>query len=104
MRAIERPTARLKAPDDESLGRCLNRVRELYRQSYGWAPPPAETGMRETMKTMRHHIKAWITDWDLQRLYGTKDEIAAEPLPADYTENTDLEHASEQEAAEEQVT
>ena len=42
-------------------------------------------------KTMREYIKSWITDWDIQRLYGTKDTIINEPIVSDLTENRGLE-------------
>ena len=68
-------------------------VSNLYRDAYGAAPEVVDVGERLTGKTMRQYIKSWITDWDIQRLYKERDEIAAEPIPPDYTENKDLELA-----------
>ena len=63
-----------------------------------------EIGERRAGKTMRQFIKSWITDWDIQRLYGTKEQIEAGTIESDYTENADLEQAPQPEPAEEDVS
>ena len=50
---------------------------------------------------MREYIKAWVTAWDILRLYGERDEIETETLTSDYTENKDLERAPVEEPADE---
>lgn len=62
-----------------------------------------DIGERRAGKTMRQFIKSWITDWDIQRLYGKKDEIDTGTISTDYSENKDLEQAPPVEAADEEV-
>lgn len=78
MSAIEQRQDFLAAPDEDRLRRGLESVREIYAKSYGWTPPVGDIGERRSKKTMREYTKSWITDWDIQRLYGEKDEIATE--------------------------
>jgi hypothetical protein len=91
MRAIERRPHFLAAPEGERLTQNLAKVRGLYHASYGWPPPPADIGERRAGKTMREYIKSWITDWDIQRLYGTRDVITSQQMPSDYSEDKNFE-------------
>jgi hypothetical protein len=91
MRAIERRPNFLAAPEEEGLRQNLVNVRGLYEASYGWSPPVADIGERRAGKTMREYIKSWITDWDIQRLYGAHDVITTEAMASDYTEDKNLE-------------
>lgn len=103
MSAIEQRQHFLASPNDAKLHVSLERVRGLYQQSYGWSPAKSDVGERRAGKTMRQFIKSWITDWDIQRLYGKKDEIKTETILTDYSENKDLEQAPHLETAEEDV-
>ena len=103
MSAIEQRQHFLAPPNEDKLRSSLERVRGLYHQAYGWNPPVADIGERRTGKTMRQFIKSWITDWDIQRLYGKKDEIDTGTISTDYSENKDLEQAPPVEAADEEV-
>ena len=94
---------RLTAPDEERLHRSLDRVRELYAESYGWPAYGGDIGERRVSRTMREYIKAWITAWDILRLYGAQDEIDTETLASDYSENRDLEHAPVGEPGDEEA-
>lgn len=101
MAHIERRATRLSAPDEERLSRSLDTVRKLYGASYGWPAYGGDIGERRAGRTMREYIKAWVTAWDIHRLYGAQDEIDTETLVPDYTENKDLEHAPLEAADEE---
>jgi hypothetical protein len=103
MNAIEQRQHFLVAPNEDRLRLSLERVRNLYQKAYGWSPPAGDIGERRTGKTMRHFIKSWITEWDIQRLYGKKYEISTEVMPTDYSENKDLEQAPPVETADEEV-
>ena len=94
MRTIETSVHTLAAPIPGALQSHLGVIRNLYAKSYGWTPPATEIGEVRAGKTMREYVKSWITDWDLQRLYGIKDEITTETMVTDYTENLDLESSS----------
>ena len=104
MSTIERRLHFLSAPSEDKLRSSLDRVRQLYRESYGWGPSSSDIGERRAGKTMRQFIKSWITDWDIQRLYGTKERIETDTIASDYSENADLEEAPQLEAADEDVS
>lgn len=100
MNLIEKRATRLSPPDEDQLHRSLDRVRHLYAESYGWPANVGEIGERRKNRTMREFIKAWITVWDIDRIYGTADTIDTEPLGSDYTENKDFEQPPPLEAAD----
>ena len=43
---------------------------------------------------MRQYIKSWITEWDIERLYGERTTIEAETIRTDYTESAELQQAA----------
>jgi maltooligosyltrehalose synthase len=102
MGAVEQRQRFLAAPNDDKLRASVDRVAELYQKAYGWSPALSGPGERMTGRTMRQFIKSWITDWDIQRIYGKKYEIDTEKLEVDYTENKELEHAPAVVAADEE--
>jgi hypothetical protein len=83
----------LKPPDSAQLEGKLAKIRGFYSAAYNWDVTAAlvDVGDRETTKSMRQHIKSWITAWDLQRLYGTRPEIETLNVVPDYAENKDME-------------
>ena len=94
MSTIEKGMQELMRPDATRLGRSLEDTRWLYEQSYGWKPPTSGIGEQRAGKPIREYVKSWITGWDIERLYGTRDAIDVQPIPTDYAENLDLEKAS----------
>jgi len=102
MNAIEQRQHFLSPPNEDRLRTSLERVQGLYRKAYEWSPPKSDIGERRTGKTMRQFIKSWITDWDIQRIYGQKDEIEALTISTDYSENKDLEQAPRADVTEEE--
>jgi hypothetical protein len=100
MRFIEKGARHLSPPGGEQLQRSLDTVRRLYAESYGWPAYGGEIGELLASRTMREYIKAWVTAWDIYRLYGARDEIDTETIASDYSENTDLEHAPADEPAD----
>ena len=55
MRLIEKGARRLAAPDEERLRRTLDRVRELYAESYGWPAYGGEIGAADRENDARIH-------------------------------------------------
>jgi hypothetical protein len=94
MAAIERGMHPLSKPDDARLKRSFEEIRWLYQQSYGWRSEAADVGERSAAKPIREYVKSWITGWDIERLYGTRDRIDVRPIASDYAENPDLERPS----------
>lgn len=89
MRAI-REAMMLHPPSDEDLRRHLETLRKCYAQAYGWDAPALEPEERRTDRTMRHHIRSWITQWDMLRLYGRRAAVDVEGLRVGYEEREDL--------------
>jgi hypothetical protein len=87
----------IEAQTDDDLDRVFREVRELYRLAFDWegvgkARPP----YRDVGRSMRMHVREWITRWDLERLdplYSA--DIAADVLRPDLEEREGLEGFSE---------
>jgi hypothetical protein len=90
---------------DSDLDRVYGEVRQLYRQAFDWEsrdpdrPPYLGAG-----RSMRMHMREWITRWDLERLDPSYTaDIEAERLSADLTERQGMEGFSEGDSDEAQV-
>jgi hypothetical protein len=84
---------RLTAPDGAALGAAQARIAGLYFEAYHWRPPVSAIGEMRAGKSMRQYIKSWITEWDIERLYGETPAIEAETIRTDYSESAELEQA-----------
>jgi hypothetical protein len=89
MRTIQAAT-KLRAPDDSDLRRHEVAVRDCYTEAYGWAAPPAQIGARQANRTMRHHIRGWIMQWDTLRIAGIRASVIETVSMTDYTEDERL--------------
>jgi hypothetical protein len=89
MRAIK-AAMKLRAPDDADLRRHETAIRGCYTEAYGWPAPPAEIGARQANRTMRHHIRGWITQWDMLRIAGLRTSVIETVSLTDYTEDERL--------------
>ena len=87
------PGVRLVAPDDFDLSAAQGRIAELYFDAYRRRPMSLAIGERLAGKSMRQYIKSWITEWDMERLFGESAHIAIKPTPTDYTESAELDQA-----------
>jgi hypothetical protein len=101
MRIIEGEGTELASPDNSMLQAIYAKVKSIYADAYDW-PPPDVTSL-EILKptTMRHHVKWWITEWDLKRKYSDyKPELKTEDFKLDYSEDKDLQVSPEGENEE----
>jgi len=99
MRIIQRERTPLKGPDDTVLRQTYDKVRSIHAEAYDWEPPPASSVERLGTTRMREYVKGWITEWDLKRLYpGYNVEIEVTKLRQDYTEDRNLEVATEEDS------
>ena len=87
------PGVRLVAPDDFDLSAAQGRIAELYFDAYRRRPMSLAIGERLAGKSIRQYIKSWITEWDMERLFGESAHIAIKPTPTDYTESAELDQA-----------
>lgn len=89
MRAIQ-GAMKLPTPDDADLRRHEAALRATYTEAYGWPAPPAEIAARQANRTMRHHIRGWITQWDMLRIAGIHASVVETVSITDYTEDERL--------------
>ncbi len=91
----------LHAPNDDTLVVAFDRLRRLYEIAYGYRPdgdPALEGGQH---RAMRSYVRRWISEWDLDRLYGKREHtVIEEPIQVDYSEDPDLVCESEARAGE----
>lgn len=85
---------RLPLPGLEELARDCRRLREIYTAAYDWPAPELQPGERTATRTMRQYIKAWITQWDMQRLGDAGGAIVEETVRSNYEEDEGLGAAS----------
>jgi hypothetical protein len=90
---------RIRPPDAESLRLTHDRVRALYAGAYGWTPPAEAVGSEPGPgRSMRQHVRDWITRWDLLRLDPEYlPDIETQQVAPDLTERPDLEVSDEPE-------
>jgi hypothetical protein len=92
MRLIRRDAIELKQPDKDTLEQTYHRLKELHARAYGWEPPDI-AGADPSLRThMRTHVRRWIIEWDLTRLYpGVPITIEKLELAPSYEELPELE-------------
>jgi len=92
-RAIEAAPL-LLPPAEADLLRHAKTLRESYSVAYAWKAPPLPPGGRRANRTIRHHIRGWITQWDVLRLHGQAAAIETSSLAANYAETGALDEAA----------
>lgn len=80
----------LADPKDGDLHRHAAALRGCYAAAYDWPAPTPTMAARQTNLTMRHHIRGWVTEWDMLRLQGTHAGVEVRPTATDYSENGDF--------------
>jgi hypothetical protein len=96
MGLIERNAATLVPPDDSALQRTYQRIKEIHSRAFGWTAPDVGLGDRSIRRPMRAHVRRWINEWDLKRIYPTAQvSTEEEALRPSYSEDQDLERPSE---------
>ncbi len=84
----------LRAPAEADLLRHRETLRRGYTMAYGWEAPTLPVAERRANRTMRHHIRGWITQWDILRLQGRETGLDLGTVVANYTESQDLAEPS----------
>lgn len=96
MRIIQGESLRLMHPDNNLIRRTHEKVREIYEDAYSWQAPLTPYEPQPGSTVMRQHVKRWITEWDLKRLYPDYTPTTEMTgIKIDYTEDTNLEVPSE---------
>ncbi len=97
MRMIERDDLKLVPPDEAELRITYDQLRNVHGQAYGWLPPDVWANEYGTPRRMRSHVRRWIAEWDLRRLYpGSRVDLEEEELHVEYGEDTTLERPPEE--------
>ena len=92
MKLIERASVELAEPTDSSLESAYAKLKEIHSQAYDWAPPDVPSASRRTTRRMRSHVRRWIHEWDLKRLYpGVEVQTEEQHVQPTYSEDKDLE-------------
>ena len=97
MQLLEQGCLPLRAPTEEDVQETTEKLRRIYRDAYGWDPPPLEVhaGGAGIEGRMRYKVRSSINTWDLLRLVpGAQPDIHVEEFRHTYEEDTALERES----------
>jgi hypothetical protein len=98
MQMIRRSAIELKPPNKEILEETYLGIKQFHARAYGWAPPEIERVDPLPRTPMRTHVRRWINEWDIRRLYpGTPFSIEEQQLSRSYVE--DVQPKPEQEGS-----
>jgi len=95
MRIIRRDRVRLDPPTSSTISAIHDLVRDLHAVAYEWDPPRGFTS-GDRSHTIRQHVKRWINEWDLKRLYDHVPDTEIQDVRETYTENRDFETPPEE--------
>ena len=92
MRIIRREGIALEPPGERHLQEAYQRLKQVHGNAYGWEPPDVPMAELATTRRMRSHVRRWITQWDLHRLFP-QDALRTEEteLRPSYVEDTEVE-------------
>ena len=95
----------LAQPDETSLLSTYSKLKEIHSKAYNWTAPDVDVfppGSQRTSRRMRAHVRRWINEWDLKRLYPDADiQIEEQDLQPSYSEDKDLEKEVEEDSGTE---
>ena len=90
---IDQRAISIDLPTSDSLAHAHKRISAIYKAAYDWTPPRKAVNDRgPSSVSMRAHVRRWIYEWDLERLYpGVEIGIEMTEMPADsYDEDVTL--------------
>lgn len=92
MRIIEREAITLQPPTEEMLLETYERLKGIHARAYAWDPPPIASADLAMRRAMRSHVRRWMNEWDLKRLYpGAIVSTEERELRPSYEEDKALE-------------
>jgi hypothetical protein len=92
MRTIRRDGFSLEPPDEDSLRQTYERLKQVHGCAHTWEPPEIAPAERSITRRMRSHVRRWINEWDLRRLYPGVDISTEErELRPSYSEDAEIE-------------
>jgi len=101
MRIIQKEKIRLKPLDKDAIHQTRDKVRSIHAEAYSWQPPSLRNEISLGSSVMRQHVKSWINEWDLKRLYPDYIPITeTTEIEIGYDEDADLEKATEEDSGD----
>ncbi len=103
MGMLERKCEPLSPPSDDDVNVTVDKLRQLYSDTYDWDAPPLQgkAGGAGFRGRMRYKIRAAINEWDLLRLYpGSSPDPEIKEFRPGYDENVDLEREPQPDAGD----
>jgi hypothetical protein len=92
MRIIERDALVLLPPSRDTLSLTYEQLRGIHSRAHEWDPPEVPAAELALTRTMRSHVRRWINEWDLKRLYpGAAVSTEERELRPTYEEDEALE-------------
>lgn len=87
----------IRPQSEQDLDNVFRDVRELYRRAFDWESiVDIRPGYKDVHRSMRMHVREWITRWDLERLDPSYSaSIESEVITPDLAERVGLEGFSE---------
>ncbi len=97
-----REASLLERPKLDSVKQTWDRVRHIYHMAYDWVPPD-EYSYPDLTNSMRQILKRWITEWDLERLFGHRGSIEVKALEQRIEEDPEMETPTESDTDDDSV-
>jgi hypothetical protein len=95
MRIIEREAMMLQPPTEAMLLETYEQLKAIHGRAYSWDPPSIAAADLATRRAMRSHVRRWMNEWDLKRLYpGASVSTEEQELRPTYEEDVVLEEPS----------
>lgn len=92
MEIIDRDAVTLRPPTAEMLVETYERLKGIHARAYDWNPPAIASADLSLRKEMRSHVRRWMNEWDLKRLYpGATVSTEERELRPTYEEDVALE-------------
>jgi hypothetical protein len=88
---VLRRTKSLRSVKNDEFKELKERVRILHSRAFEWDAPPAQAGELLASRSIREHVKSWITQWDMMLLYPEyRPEVVVEEVTPNYSEDAEL--------------
>lgn len=101
MRIIQKEKIRLKPLDKDAIHQTRDKVRSIHAEAYSWQPPSLRNEISLGSSVMRQHVKSWINEWDLKRLYPDYIPVTeTTEIKIGYDEDANLEKATEEDSGD----
>ena len=95
---------RIIPADNDDLDGLHRKIRDIYRRAFDWESRVSDRpAYNDVQRSMRMHVREWITRWDLERLDPSyRANIDLRPSAPDLTEREGLEGFSEHDAGDDE--